>query len=314
MDPKQKYFDDVLDTIICGNNVNVLKKYPDECIDLVVTSPPYDQIRNYNKKLDADGKPKNSIMGQYAFPFKSLVNQLFRVTKMGGIVVWVVGDQTIDGNNNGKTETANSFRQALYFINIGFNLHDTMIYQKPGVRFPDRNRYHQCFEYMFVFSKGKPKTVHLIKDRKNTTYKVPKTNIDGKTKNKRWADDDLIECHDFDNNPLKEFGARYNIWTIKTEQSTNMNDVHEWNWHPAIFPSALARDHIITWSNEKDVVLDPFSGSGTTAKEAKRLNRHYIGIDINHEYVDKSIKRLENYGTTENNIETEEGDIPFIEF
>jgi len=229
--------------------------------------------------------------GKYSFDFDGLAKELARVLKVGGVVVWVVGDQTVKGFDGGSTETGNSFRQALGFQECGLNIHDTMIYKKPGVRFPDVNRYHQCFEYMFVLSKGKPKTVNIIKDRKNLTYN--KNANSGKVKNKREKDDGYVVCDSF-YYALDEYGARYNIWEIPLEQSTK-GDVREWNWHPAVFASSLARDHIITWTNKGDLVIDPFSGSGTTAKEAKRLDRNYIGIEINKEYVEKSTKRIEQY-------------------
>lgn len=223
---------------------------------------------------------------------------MFRVTKLGGVVVWVVNDQTVEGNDGGSTESGNSFRQALGFMGAGFNLHDTMIYRKPGVRFPDVNRYHQCFEYMFVLSKGKPKTVNIIKDRKNKGYKVGQEIKEAKDKNKREKNDEYVICDSF-KTKLTEFGARYNIWEIALEQSTGDSNIKEWNWHPAIFSSSLARDHIKTWTNEGDVVLDCFSGSGTTAKEAKKANRKYIGIDLNDEYVEKSQLRIDCYGKSE---------------
>jgi site-specific DNA-methyltransferase (adenine-specific) len=186
-----------------------------------------------------------------------------------------------------------------------------MIYKKPGVRFPDQIRYHQCFEYMFVFSKGKPKTSNLIKDRKNLSYNKDKKWA--KIKNKREFDDGYVVCDSFKFS-LEEFGARYNIWDITLEQSKPGN-VSEWNWHPAIFPSNLANGHIITWSDKGNTVLDPFSGSGTTAIQAKKTKRNYIGIEINKEYVEKSIKRIESYDIPINKIEDENGTISeFIEF
>ena len=142
-----KYPEDFINKVIQGDCLEVMKLMPDKCVDLVVTSPPYGDIRNY------DG---------YTFNFNEIANELFRITKDGGVVVWVVGDQTIDGNESGE-----SFRQALFFKKVGFNLHDTMIYDKGKVVFPDSNRYHNCWEYMFVFSKGKPKTTNLLSDRKN---------------------------------------------------------------------------------------------------------------------------------------------------
>lgn len=283
------FFKSCINDIIIGSNVDILTKFPDECIDLTVTSPPYDGIRNYNKKL----KTNQPLIGSYSFPFEELANQLFRVTKLGGVVMWNVNDQTVKGNDGGSTETGNSFRMALYFQQIGFNIHDTMIYKKPGVRFPDATRYHQTFEYMFILSKGTPKTINFIKDKKNTSYDP----------NKKWAnermkrekDDGYSVCDTF-TFAVEEFGRRHNVWEINPEQSCG-GDVTEWNWHPAIFPSSMARDHIISWSNKGDIVLDPFSGSGTTAIQAKILNRNYIGIDINQEYVEKSKKRILNYSS-----------------
>jgi len=309
------FFENCLNDIVLGSNVDTLKKFPDNCIDLTVTSPPYDGIRNYNHKLDTKGAPRKELIGNYSFPFEELAEELFRVTKMGGVVVWVVNDQTVDGRDGGKTETGNSFRQALYFMNVGFNLHDTMYYQKPGVRFPDQIRYHQCIEYMFVLSKGRPNTTNIIKDRKNVTYNKNKLPHQGNFKNKRCTDDELVWCESFANNPLKEFGARFNVWLIKPEQAASMKDIDDWKWHPAVFPSELARDHIRTWSKEGDVVLDPFSGSGTTAKEAKKLKRQYIGLEINEEYVEKSKLRIEGVGVTEDTIKMKDGvEVPFIEF
>lgn len=300
------FFEKSLNSVIHGSNVDVLKKFPDECIDLTVTSPPYDGIRNYNKKLDT----KQKLVGKYSFPFEELARELYRVTSLGGVVVWVVNDQTVKGSDGGSTETGNSFRQALYFQEVGFNLFDTMIYKKPGVRFPDKTRYHQCFEYMFVLSKGKPKSISLIKDRKNLGYKPNEKWA--RKKNKRETDDELTICDSFTYS-LEEFGARYNVWEVNLEQSKG-GDVTEWNWHPAVFPSELAYDHIRTWSKEGDVVLDPFSGSGTTAIQAKKSRRKFIGIELNKEYVEKSTKRIESYAVADNKIE-ENGVIQdFIQF
>ncbi|MFW6172940.1 MAG: DNA-methyltransferase [Elusimicrobiota bacterium] len=304
----EKYFKECLNNIIHGSNVEVLKKFPNSCIDLTVTSPPYDAIRNYSKKLDT----KQNLVGNYSFPFEELAKQLYRVTSMGGVVVWNVNDQTVKGNDGGSTETGNSFRMALYFQEVGFNIHDTMIYQKPGVRFPDKLRYHQTFEYMFVLSKGRPKTIEFINDVRCKSYK-PGQRQWAVPRNKREKDDKLIVCDSFTKN-IGEFGRRHNVWKINCEQSGG-GDITEWNWHPAIFPSALAHDHIVSWSKEGDVVLDPFSGSGTTAIQAKITKRKFIGIDINKEYVEKSRKRLENYASVDNQIKEDDGTIKdFIVF
>ena len=302
-----KFFKACINDIVMGSNVDTLAKFPDGCIDLTVTSPPYDGIRNYNNKLDTN----QPLIGNYSFPFEELARQLFRTTKLGGVVVWNVSDQTVEGLDGGTTETGNSFRMALYFQQIGFNIHDTMIYKKPGVRFPDQTRYHQTFEYMFILSKGKPKTINFIKDKKNSSYNPSKKWA--RERMKREKDDGYKVCDTF-TFAVEEFGRRHNVWEINPEQSAG-GDVNEWNWHPAVFPSKLAYDHIISWSKEDDVVLDPFSGSGTTAIQAKILKRNYIGLEINKEYIEKSKKRIESYAAAENKIIDKDGAVlDFIEF
>jgi DNA modification methylase len=248
--------EEMLNKVICGDCLEVMKDIPDKSIDLTVTSPPYDNLRTYNG---------------YNFNFKGIAKELYRITKEGGVVVWVVGDATIKGS-----ETGTSFKQALYFKEIGFNLHDTMIYEKNGFRFPFPNRYHQTFEYMFIFSKGSPKTFNGIKDRKNIH-----TNRAGKNM-KRERDGTKTYRESF---TPEEYGKRYNVWRY------NIGGKKEHN-HPAIFPDKLAEDHIISWSNEGDIVLDPMAGSGTTLKMAKKNNRNYIGIEISPEYIDIINKRL----------------------
>lgn len=238
-----------------------LRSLSDKSIDLTVTSPPYDGLRTYNG---------------YSFDFENIAKELYRVTKDGGVVVWIVNDQTIK-----RSESGTSFKQALYFKEIGFNLHDTMIWYKDSFSYPDPTRYRQCFEYMFIFSKGKPNNINLIDDRKNKWYgtKVHGTSrkIDGTTVRK--ANDKKSE--------VKEFGVRFNVWEQPTEKQNRSN-------HPAVFPEPLANDHIISWSNEGDVVLDPFMGSGTTAKMAKLSGRNYIGFEISQEYCDICEERLSN--------------------
>lgn len=255
------YPDDFINKIICGDCLEIAKKMPNECVDLIVTSPPYDNLRDYKG---------------YVFNFKNIARQLFRVTKQGGVVVWVVGDETKDGNESGT-----SFKQALYFKEIGFNLFDTMIYFKQGFSNPSANRYHQVFEYMFILSKGKPKTFNPIKDRINRWEKTFGRNT---SRNKNGELKEVKRKIRFG-----KYGMRYNIWGYHTGFNSKKYTEKE---HPAIFPDNLAYDHIISWSNEGDVVLDPMCGSGTTCKMAKLTKRNFIGIETSQEYCKIAEDRL----------------------
>lgn len=240
-----------------------LKLLDDNCIDLTVTSPPYDDLRIYNG---------------YYFDFENIAKELYRVTKIGGIVVWVVGDKTKKGS-----ETGTSFKQVLFFKGIGFNLHDTMIYQsdKPPL---SHNRYEQKFEYMFVLSKGKPKTFNPI---------MESCKYAGESKKKRTFRQDnngeISETHG--KGEVKSEKIKGNIWFYSTGYNKSTKDKIAFK-HPAIFPEKLVNDHVISWSNNGDIVLDPFMGSGTTAKMAKLNNRKYIGFDISKEYCDIAEKRI----------------------
>lgn len=247
------------------NCLNILKLFNDNSIDLTITSPPYDDLRTYNG---------------YDFDFEKIAKELYRITKQGGVVVWVVGDATINGS-----ETGTSFKQALYFKEIGFNIHDTMIYQKTGIPFPSKTRYLQCFEYMFILSKGKPKTINLIEDRINTTAGQVRESRKYRTKNGSFIKGS--------NNPIKENGVRINIWKYQTGQYKSTKDLEAFK-HPAIFPEKLAEDHILSWSNKGDIVLDCFMGSGTTGKMAILNDRDFIGIEISKEYFDIAKKRIGN--------------------
>lgn len=250
------------DKIYCLNCVDGLAQLDEGSVDLVVTSPPYDLIRSYS----------GAISNWNWDVFCATVDGLYRVMK-DGVVVWVVGDQTKNGS-----ETGTSFRQALRFMEWGFKLNDTMIYKKknpmPQVKQP---RYNQDFEYMFVFSKGKPKTFKPIMVPTKCggqTYDSTCKNIDGESGRTHKT---------FKINAEKVHG---NIFEIAIAQNrTN---------HPAVFPEELARIHIQSWSNEGDLVLDPFIGSGTTAKVARDMNRHYIGFDVSEEYCKIAEGRLAN--------------------
>jgi site-specific DNA-methyltransferase (adenine-specific) len=240
--------------IINGDSLVELKKLEENSVDLTVTSPPYDNLRTYNGN--------NEQWGEHVW--KGVIEDLFRVTKEGGVVVWVVGDATIKGS-----ETGTSFKQALWSKECGFNLHDTMIWEKDSFSNPFPNRYHQVFEYMFIWTKDKPRTFNGILDRRNKHA--------GKTVSSTVREaDGTLSCR----TPklIKDFGKRFNVW----KQSVVKNN--KGKTHPAPFPEQLAHDHIISWSNEGDTVLDPFMGSGTTGKMAKQLGRNFIGIELDPEY------------------------------
>ena len=237
--------------------VEGMKMLSDDSIDLTVTSPPYDNLRTYKG---------------FEWNFEATAEQLYRVTKQGGVVVWIVNDATIKGN-----ETAPAFKQALYFKKVGFNLHDTMIWIKDGGGAVGSNYcYTQNFEYMFVFSKGKPKAINLLCDKPNLSFGVDKSGVgrrkpDGTKKIERRKQ-------------AKEFSRRNNWWYIPPQKGKD---------HPAVFPEKLAQDHILSWSNPGDIVLDPFMGSGTTAKMALLTNRKFIGFELSSEYCDLANKRLD---------------------
>ena len=252
-----------INKIIHGDHLEALSKFPDNCIDLVVTSPPYDDIRTYKG---------------YTFNFKKLAKELFRVMKDGSIVVWVVNDRYV---NNDRTGT--SFKQALIFRAIGFKLLDIMIYVKDPKYFVS-NRYTNVFEFMLILLKGeKPKTFNPIK-RINRNWRpisqVTHRYSDGKIIKKKY-------------NPSKEVKIT-NIWYYSSGYMKTTKDKEAYK-HPAIFPDKLAEDHIISWSNEGDVVLDPMAGSFCTCKIAVKKNRRFIGIDIAKEYCELGKRLIELY-------------------
>jgi DNA modification methylase len=251
-----------------GDCLEVMKTISDNAIDLTVTSPPYDNLRTYNG---------------YSFDFENIAKELFRITKKGGVVVWVVGDQTKKGSESGT-----SFKQALYFKEIGFNLHDTMIYAKENYVPLTHNRYEQQFEYMFIFSKEKPKTFNPI--MRDNIWKGNKT---GGTF--RHNGNDLEAKHT--KGVVKDKSIKPNIWWYKVGKYKTSTDLISFK-HPATFPEQLAHDHIISWSNENDTVLDCFMGSGTTGKMAKLLNRNFIGIEISEEYYNIAKERINELKNT----------------
>ena len=256
-----------------GDCLELMKDIPDGSVDMIVTSPPYDNLRSYNGNLN---------WGDHVW--KPVITELYRVLADGGVVVWVVGDATIKGS-----ETGTSFRQALYFKEIGFNLHDTMIWLKPNPTPTDPKclRYYNAFEYMFIFSKGKPKTCNYIKEKSKNAGKefgsAPMKRADGSNRDDRTEKLKGVK--------IKNYKIKSNVWEYAIGSGVSKDKIAF--KHPAIFPEQLAQDHILSWSNENDIVLDCFMGSGTTGKMAKLLNRNFIGIELDEEYFEIAKKRIE---------------------
>lgn len=255
-----------LDTLWLGDSIEVLRtQILSNSIDCIITSPPYDDLRNY------DG---------YQFDFKETAKELYRVLKPGGVLVWVVGDKTEKG-----TETLTSFKQAIYFVEeVGFFLHDTMIYHKNNpVPVGGYNRYYQAFEYMFVLSKGKPKCFNpIMKERsydegRSHRVKIMSRDKNGEFKKKRVKLNDLVKVQ--------------NVWHYNVGGGHSASDNFAKD-HPAIFPEELVTDHIDSWTNENDVILDCFAGSGTTLKMCILKNRHYIGIECSPKYIKIAEERI----------------------
>jgi len=248
-----------------GDCLEVMPYIEDNLVDLTITSPPYDNLRTY----------ENDLVWNWGV-FTGIAKELYRVTKKGGVVVWVVGDATIRGS-----ETGTSFKQALFFKEIGFNLHDTMIYMREGPPL-SHNRYEQKFEYMFVLSNGKPSTFNgMVCHSKSAGQKRTSTmRQDSDSLGDRSAKGFVQET--------KLVGNVFE-YSVGNNCSTKDKIAHR---HPAIFPEQLAHDHIISWSNEGDTVLDPMMGSGTTGKMAKILKRNFIGIEKVPKYFGISTERI----------------------
>jgi site-specific DNA-methyltransferase (adenine-specific) len=252
-----------LNNIYLGDSETVLKDIPNNTVDMVITSPPYDNLRNYNGVGDTWNHKK----------FQAIANELFRVLKDGGVIVWVVNDKTEKGS-----ETGTSFKQALYFMELGLNLNDTMIWKKtnpmPQIK---QSRYNQVFEYMFVFSKGIPKTFNPIME----SCKCAGLNYDSTCKN-MGGENGRTKKNFF----INKEKVTSNIWEIAVAQNKTK--------HPAVYPIEIPLRHIKSWTNENDIVLDPFMGSGTTAIAAMELNRHFIGIEMDEEYYQICLDRIKD--------------------
>ena len=253
-----------INTIYNEDCLETMARLPDNSIPLIVTSPPYDNLRDYNG---------------YTFNFEVIAKELARVLQPGGVIVWIVADQTINGS-----ETLTSCKQKFFFREqLGLKIHDTMIYQKRNFSHPERTRYQNVFEYMFVFAKGKIRTFNPIMDRKNITagsvgnLGVNMFTMRNGSKSVRSK------------KRIREFGMRHNVWLGNTRGQEDMCIKLQ---HPAMMPKWLVRDHILTWSNPGDLVYDPFSGSGTVANMAKELQRNFIASEVSSTYFSQSIQSL----------------------
>lgn len=250
-----------LDKIYVENCLYTMARMPDEFVHATITSPPYDDLRKYNG---------------YSFDFESIAKELYRVTKNGGVVVWVVGDKVKNGNRS-----LTSFRQALFFQEIGFNVHDVMIYKKKNTPFMRSNAYTNCYEFMFILAKGKPAIFNAIQEptKRNGLESLPSNKqADGINKKVKKM--------------LNKSKTKTNIWEFAVGLGGSTSDRFAFE-HPAIFPESLARDHVISWTNEDDLIYDPFMGSGTTAKVAKLTGRKFIGSEISEKYAEIANRRIE---------------------
>ena len=249
--------------LIAGDCLDVMREWDESVIDLTVTSPPYDNMRDYKG---------------FAFEFEAIARELYRVTKKGGVVVWVVGDRI----SGGRSMT--SFRQATAFHDIGFKMHDVMIYQKRNTPFMRSNAYTNAWEFMFVMSKGKPSTFNPLKvpTVRNGAEMLPHNKLsDGVNKKNLGA--------------LNKEKVRTNIWTYAVGLHGTTSDKSAFR-HPAMFPERLAEDHILSWSAPGDLVLDPMCGAATTGKMALKHGRRFVGIDISEEYIAIARERLASRG------------------
>lgn len=244
-----------------GDCSDVMKGWPDSCIDMALTSPPYGDMRRYKG---------------YTFNFEAIAIQMVRTLKEGGVIIWVVGDQT-----RGGSESGTSMRQALHFMDLGLKLYDTMIYHKMNYPPLTHKRYEQEWEYMFCLSKGNPKTFNPIK----LACKKAGQELWGRPS--YYKTDDGKLSVGADKRVVKKDKIHGNIFSYMV----GSNNKHTSN-HPGIFPYYLARDQIASWSNPGDIILDPMCGSGSTGVEAIKMKRRFIGIDISPEYIKETAKAL----------------------
>lgn len=254
-----------LNEVYCGDCVKLMKLLPDSTIDLVVTSPPYDKIRDYN--------------GSIHFDLHKTGQEIFRVLKSGGIAVMVIQDQT---KNFGKSLT--SFKTIIDWCdNIGFKLFETIIYRKngsEGVWWTKRFRVDH--EYMPIFLKGK-KPQYFNKE----PLKIPSKH-GGKVMTGSGSRKTNGETQKTVTRAINFKKCRGTIWNYLMAGDKNPLK----RKHPAVFPDKIPYDFIQCFCPEEGIVLDPFAGSGSTLVMAKKLRRSFIGFDIVPEYCELARERL----------------------
>lgn len=241
-----------------------LRLLPADCIDLTLTSPPYDWIRDYNGTFDPA-----------KFPFVRIAEELYRITAPGGVVLWITRDQQQD-----CCESGTSAKQMLYFKNIGFNV-QTMIVDSISAR---HRRY--CYgmppQFCFVLSKGRPKAFHPIRDKPNTEPGRIKSwsarNRDGRIRKGKPKE-------------IPKYGRRSHIWLYPTGFGLVSDDPLPRN-APAPMVETVAGDLMLSYSNPGDLILDPMAGLGTTGKVAVKLNRQFIGFERVRKYCDVANDRV----------------------
>jgi len=257
-----------VDQIFLCDCLEGMRRLADGCIDMTLTSPPYGEIRRY---------------GDHPFgfaEFQVVAEELFRLTKPGGVVVWIVREQA----PRGKGESGDSSRQRLYFQEVGFQLHHTMVMDRIGCRWPGRNRYGQPLEYAFVLSKGKPRSVYLIRDRPNRHAGKVNTFV------RRSKDGGIEQAGKPQTVPM--VGVRGPVWSYAVGRNVSTKDHYALVGHPALMPEKMAEDHIVSWSKAGDLIFDPFCGAATTSKMALLSHRRYLGFEVHEPYHELALRRM----------------------
>ena len=248
-------------SIVLGDCVEGMRSLPPDLVPCTVASPPYGALRHYH--------------GNHQFDFEAAAAELWRITRPGGVVCWVVREEVVDGSESGEAS-----EQRLFFRDLGFRLHQTIVMERYGSRARSPGRYGESLEYAFILAKGKPATVRLLRDRRNKTA--------GKlvTATHRYPDGSYrVQRYEVD-----EWGYRKAVWYFAQGMHVATDPVAR--LHQAPMPEAMAEDLILSYSREGDLIFDPFAGVATTAKMALLNHRNYFGYEINAIYHARGEERL----------------------